>query len=130
MSQRKSVPCCFCKRPCLATWVADGEPCHTSCAVTQRCKVRKATAAERAAILVPVPVEEYWTTREGRRIAVGAMAESHVRNALRMVLRNLRRARQRQKLQAEMIAWLRSAPDDSNFWDNDEGDDPCDGVQQ
>jgi hypothetical protein len=120
---RKSVPCSFCGKPCLARAVvvlgSGGiEPCHDSCG--KRHITRKATAAERAAILAPVPAEEYWTTKDGHRIAVGEMNESHVRNALRMVLRKVRRARQRQRLQEEMIAWLRNAPDESNFWDNDE----------
>ena len=37
--------------------------------------------------------EEYWTTKDGKRIAVGDMDEQHVRNALRMVLRNRREER-------------------------------------
>jgi hypothetical protein len=36
------------------------------------------------------PKEEFWTTCDGTRIAVGDMDEGHVRNALRMVLRNRR----------------------------------------
>ena len=34
--------------------------------------------------------EEYWTTKDGEKIAVGDMDEQHVRNALRMVLRKKR----------------------------------------
>ena len=34
--------------------------------------------------------EEYWTTKDGKKIAVGDMDEQHVRNALRMVLRKKR----------------------------------------
>jgi len=32
-------------------------------------------------------VDEFWTMRDGTKIAVGDMSESHVRNALRMVIR-------------------------------------------
>jgi hypothetical protein len=42
----------------------------------------------------PAPVElndEYWTTRDGRRIAVGEMNVEHLRNVLRMILRYRRR---------------------------------------
>lgn len=34
--------------------------------------------------------EEYWTTREGKEIAVGEMEVEHLRNAMRMVLRKRR----------------------------------------
>lgn len=39
------------------------------------------------------PGDEIWTTRDGRRLLVGEMDEQHVRDALRMVLRNARRRR-------------------------------------
>jgi hypothetical protein len=42
----------------------------------------------------PAPAElddEYWTTQDGRRIAVGEMDVEHLRNVLRMILRNRRR---------------------------------------
>jgi hypothetical protein len=39
--------------------------------------------------------DEYWTTRDGRRIAVGEMTEEHVRNTLRMILRKRRRISER-----------------------------------
>lgn len=32
--------------------------------------------------------DEKWTTRDGRKIAVGDMGEEHVRNTLRMIVRN------------------------------------------
>ena len=32
--------------------------------------------------------DEIWTMKDGTKIAVGDMSESHVRNALRMVIRN------------------------------------------
>lgn len=35
--------------------------------------------------------DEIWTMRDGTKIAVGDMSESHVRNALRMVMRNHRK---------------------------------------
>lgn len=35
--------------------------------------------------------EEIWTMRDGTKIAVGDMAESHVRNALRMIIRSARK---------------------------------------
>lgn len=35
--------------------------------------------------------DEMWTQKDGTRIAVGEMSETHVRNALRIVLRNERR---------------------------------------
>jgi hypothetical protein len=43
----------------------------------------------------PAPAElndEYWTTQDGRRIAVGEMNVEHLRNVLRMILRNRRKA--------------------------------------
>jgi hypothetical protein len=40
--------------------------------------------------------DELWTQRDGTKIAVGDMSESHVRNALRMVLRNQRRTLERE----------------------------------
>jgi hypothetical protein len=42
----------------------------------------------------PAPAElndEYWTTQDGRRIAVGEMNVEHLRNVLRMILRNRQR---------------------------------------
>lgn len=39
------------------------------------------------------PKEEFWTTRDGHRLAVGEMDLDHLRNVLRMVLRNRRRLR-------------------------------------
>jgi hypothetical protein len=41
----------------------------------------------------PAPAElndEYWTTQDGRRIAVGEMNVEHLRNVLRMMLRKRR----------------------------------------
>lgn len=37
--------------------------------------------------------DEFWTCRDGRKIAVGDMDESHVRNTLRMILRKCRLAK-------------------------------------
>ena len=34
--------------------------------------------------------EEYWTTKDGRKIAVGDMTEEHLKNTLRMILRKRR----------------------------------------
>lgn len=34
--------------------------------------------------------DEIWTTKDGRKIPVGEMTESHVRNTLRMILKNRR----------------------------------------
>lgn len=48
-------------------------------------------------------MDEIWTTRDGTRIAVGDMTEGHVRNALRMILRN-------QRIQEEMSAQLFDTP--------------------
>jgi CRISPR/Cas system CSM-associated protein Csm2 small subunit len=39
--------------------------------------------------------EEYWTTLDGRRMAVGDMDDQHVRNALRMVIRRDRKRKAR-----------------------------------
>ncbi len=36
-------------------------------------------------------IDEIWTMRDGTKIAVSDMEESHVRNALRMVIRKTRR---------------------------------------
>jgi ABC-type sugar transport system ATPase subunit len=41
------------------------------------------------------PPDEIWIMRDGTRIAVGDMEESHVRNALRLMLRNERRRQER-----------------------------------
>ena len=48
--------------------------------------------------------DEMWTQRDGTKIAVGDMDESHVRNALRMVIRNDRKRRMRAALDA-IIPW-------------------------
>ena len=37
--------------------------------------------------------EEFWTQRDGTRIAVGNMDVEHLRNTLRMILRNQREQR-------------------------------------
>ncbi len=34
--------------------------------------------------------DEIWITKDGKKISVGDMEESHVRNALRMVIRQMR----------------------------------------
>lgn len=39
--------------------------------------------------------EEYWTKRDGTKVAVGEMDVDHLRNALRMVIRTARRRRLR-----------------------------------
>lgn len=44
--------------------------------------------------------DEIWTTRNGQTIAVCDMTEHHVRNALRLLLRTARQARER-RLRAE-----------------------------
>ena len=43
--------------------------------------------------------DEIWTTRDGRKIAVGDMSEDHVRESLRMILRQKRR---RHRIEARM----------------------------
>lgn len=40
-------------------------------------------------------MDEIWTMRDGTKIAVGDMGESHVRNALRMVIRTSRKKKER-----------------------------------
>jgi hypothetical protein len=49
--------------------------------------------------------DEMWTTQDGRKIAVGDMEESHVRNVLRMILRKRRERfdRHMAALEQEMI---------------------------
>lgn len=42
--------------------------------------------------------DEIWVCQDGRQMKVGEMTEAHVRSALRLVLRNARRSRQRRKL--------------------------------
>ncbi len=37
--------------------------------------------------------EEYWIRRDGTKIAVGDMDVDHLRNTLRMIIRNVRRRR-------------------------------------
>lgn len=39
-------------------------------------------------------MDEIWTTKDGQKIAVGDMDEGHVRNALRLMLRNKRKDRE------------------------------------
>lgn len=63
--------------------------------------------------------DEVWTTRDGRELRVGEMTEDHVRNALRMILRNQRR-RHRQRL--ELIAKDENLPFDRPYAiDGDDG---------
>jgi thioesterase domain-containing protein len=52
---------------------------------------RRAKAVKRTALASDARPDEIWTTLEGRKIAVGDMEESHVRNALRLILRQRRR---------------------------------------
>lgn len=42
--------------------------------------------------------DEIWTMKDGTKIAVSDMSESHVRNALRMVIRNMNKAKARAAL--------------------------------
>lgn len=44
--------------------------------------------------------DEIWTTRDGERIKVGDMSEEHVRNVLRMLLRNRRVAAEQTALRS------------------------------
>lgn len=44
--------------------------------------------------MATTPKEEFWTCKDGRRLAVGEMDVDHLRNVLRMVLRNRRRLRE------------------------------------
>jgi len=57
----------------------------------------------------PSPNEEIWTTRDGRKILVGEMDEDHVRNALRMCIRVMRK---RQAQLAELKRTLKPLLDD------------------
>jgi hypothetical protein len=62
-----------------------------------------------------VPNEEFWTTIDGTRIAVGDMTPGHVRNVLRMILRQRRRRNFRDQVIAAMTQpsgyeeWLEKA---------------------
>lgn len=40
-----------------------------------------------------MPKEEYWIQRDGSRIAVGDMDIDHLRNTLRLIIRNTRKIR-------------------------------------
>jgi hypothetical protein len=46
--------------------------------------------------------DEMWTMRDGTQIAVSDMEESHVRNALRMVIRHDRRRKERRAERARL----------------------------
>lgn len=62
-------------------------------------KIRKAPAPAPAPTPVKIEVrEEYWTQKNGQRIAVGDMDETHVRNTLRMILKHARIRRERREL--------------------------------
>lgn len=41
--------------------------------------------------------EEYWTTKEGKKMAVSDMTEEHVKNVLRMIIRNSEEAEMSEK---------------------------------
>lgn len=41
--------------------------------------------------------DEVWTTRDGRKIKVGDMDETHLRNTLRLILRKRREMQERMK---------------------------------
>lgn len=45
-------------------------------------------------------MDEVWTTKDGRKIPVGEMGVEHLRNTLRMLIRNQRT--QREKLKASL----------------------------
>lgn len=51
--------------------------------------------------------DEIWTTRDGRKIAVGDMDEQHVRNTLRMILRNRRRMQERVEKRPALLHLVR-----------------------
>jgi hypothetical protein len=40
--------------------------------------------------VVPHAAEELWVTKDGRRMTIGEMKESHAKHALAMIMRNLR----------------------------------------
>jgi hypothetical protein len=40
--------------------------------------------------VVPHAAEELWVTKDGRRMKIGEMKESHAKHALAMIMRNLR----------------------------------------
>lgn len=47
--------------------------------------------------------DEIWTKRDGTKIAVSDMDESHVRNALRMVIRNHRKLIEKRALARALV---------------------------
>ena len=63
--------------------------------------------------------EEFWTTRDGRRLAVGEMDIDHLRNTLRMILARAR-ARRLLKLRREAaeMAALADLDDDKKWGDS------------
>jgi hypothetical protein len=65
--------------------------------------------------------DEMWIARDGRKLLVGEMDEDHVRNALRMILRARRRAKQLHQLQKSLDFFRKLADelDDDRIWGND-----------
>lgn len=64
----------------------------------------------------PPDDDEVWVCRDGRRIPVSEMTPGHAKNALRMILRTMRR---RQQLQRDLIALresLRDLDEDDAKW--------------
>ena len=75
----------------------------------------KKKLAGAATIPPPRDKDELWITRDGRRLLVGDMHEDHARNALRMMLRALRRAREREHL-ATQLKMLREIAGEDDEW--------------
>ncbi len=65
--------------------------------------------------------DELWITRDGRRMLVSEMEESHVRGALRLMLRNKRRAARRiamlKALESKRLDII--AKIDKEFWETE-----------
>ena len=55
--------------------------------------------------------EEYWKMKNGEKIAVGDMSESHVKNVLRMIIRT-RNAINDKRFEDQMESW------EKEFWDD------------
>lgn len=64
-------------------------------------------------------VDEVWTTKDGRKVAVGAMEEAHVRDALRMIIRNVRKRQEHRAAIFRLSSELGASLDDDRKWGRD-----------
>jgi hypothetical protein len=62
----------------------------------------------------------YWTTREGKRILVDDLTESHAKNTLKMILRNRQNALSKRKHEFKLNGDMANQFNESYYSDEDD----------